>query len=224
MVMSGLGAMIVFSICGLSGFFVVADERRGHGAEAAERTAEPNGRISSRQVDTEPLTLQEVFPRRQIRLVPGAAPYSVGTTHIDTDCDIAATGSLGAVLAGHACSQVVRASIVAPYGGYRVTAGLFNLAEATDAAQVGEQAGYLVETGGGTFAAMAPGGPGTDALAQPLAQVGWHEHGHYLVYCVISRPDGGMVSDEDAYARRITADLVESYLGGEVLGRRASAA
>jgi hypothetical protein len=37
MLISGLGAMIVISICGLSGFFVVADERRGHGAEVAER-------------------------------------------------------------------------------------------------------------------------------------------------------------------------------------------
>jgi hypothetical protein len=218
--MSGLGALIVFGICGLSGFFVVADERRGH-AEAAERTPGPEG-IQSRSVDPEPLTLQEVFPDSQIRVTPGAAPYSVGMTHIDTDCDIAATGRLGDVLADHACSQVVRASLTAPYGAYRVTAGVFNLAEAADAAVVGEQARHLVETGGGTFAAMASHGPGTDPLAQPLAQVGWHEHGHYLVYCVISRPDGLVVTNEDSSARRITADLVESYLVEEILGRRAS--
>ena len=221
MLMSGLGALIMFGICGLSGFFVVADERHGHGAEAAAGAAEPD-RIGSRRVDARPLTLPEVFPKPQIRLVPGAAPYSIGTTHIDSDCDIAVTGRLGIVLADHACSQVVRASITAPYGAYRVTAGLFNLAEAADAAAAGEQARYLVETGGGTFAAM--GTAGTDPLAQPPAQVNWHEHGHYLVYCVISRPDGRVVSDADAYARQITADLVESYLGGAVLGRRASGA
>jgi hypothetical protein len=221
MLMSGLGALIVCGICGLSGFFVVADERRGHGAEAAARSVEPD-RISSRRVDAEPLTLQEVFPKPQVRPVPGAAPYTVAVTHIDADCHIAATGRLGAVLSDHACSQVVRASLTAPYGGYRVTAGVFNLAEATDAAVVGEQARYLVESGGGTFAAMATGTADADPLAQPLAQVGWHERGHYLVYCVISRPDGGVVRDEDAYARRITADLVESYLRGEILGRRAS--
>jgi hypothetical protein len=221
MVMSGLGALIVLGVCGLSGFFVVADERRGHGAEAAPRTPEPD-RISSRRVDAEPLTLQEVFPKPQIRLLPDAGPYTVRMTHIDTDCDIAVIGRLGRVLSDHACSQVVRASLTAPYGGYRVTAGVFNLAEAADAAVAGEQARYLVETGGGTFAAMATGSAGADPLAQPLAQVGWHEHGHYLVYCVISRPDGEVVSDEDAYASRITADLVETYLGGQILARRAS--
>jgi hypothetical protein len=129
---------------------------------------------------------------------------------------------MGTVLSDHACSQVVRASMTAPYGGYVVTAGVFNLAEAADAARAGEQARYLVESGGGTFAALAVDTPGTDPLAQPLAQVGWHEHGHYLVYCVISRPDGRVVTDEDPYASRITADLVESYLGRKILGGRAS--
>jgi len=219
MVMSGLGALIMFGICGLSGFFVVVDERRSHGAEAAERTVEPD-RIGSRRVDARPLTVPEVFPKPQIRPARGAAPYSIGDTHIDGDCDIAVTGRLGIVLSDHACSQVVRASMTAPYGGYRVTAGLFNLPEATDAAAVGEQARELVETGGGTFAAMGP--PGTDPLAQAPAQANWHEHGHYLIYCVISRPDGRVVSDADGSARRIIAEIMESYLGGEVLGRRAS--
>jgi hypothetical protein len=39
---------------------------------------------------------------------------------------------------------------------------------------------------------------------------------------VISRPDGQPVLDDDPYAERITDDLVESYLGGTVLGRRTS--
>jgi hypothetical protein len=220
--MSGLGALIVLGICGLSGFFIVADERHGHGAAAASRTG--NAAIATRRLDNRPLTLTEVFPRAEIRLAPGTAPYAVGMTHIDTDCDIAVTGRLGAVLSDHGCTQVVRASMTAPYGGYRVTAGVFNLANAVDAVQVGERAEQLVETGTGTFAAMAAGGPGTDPLAQPPAQVGWHERGHYLVYCVISRPDGHVVSDADPYARRITADLVTSYLGENVLGRRSSGA
>src|SRR5690348_2533128 len=117
MVMSGLGALIVLSVCGLGGFFVVADERRGHGAEAAPHSPELD-RISSRRVDAQPLTLQEVFPKPQIRLLPDAAPYAIRMTHIDTDCDIAVIGRLGRVLSDHACSQVVRASLTAPYGHY----------------------------------------------------------------------------------------------------------
>jgi hypothetical protein len=220
--MRGLAAVILLAICGLTGFFIVADERRSHDVRttgAVPGTA-PTG--NSRDVDPIPLRLEEVFPGTEIRLVSGAAPYRVGMTHIDTDCDIAATGKLGAVLEDHSCSQVVRASLTAPYGGYLVTAGIFNLADGTAAAQVGERVRRLVEAGDGTFAAMSSGGPGTDPLRQPLAQVGWHERGHYLTYCVIVRPDGEVVRDDDQYAERITVDLVESYLGDQILGKRAA--
>ena len=222
MLTSGLGALIVLGVCGLSGFFVVADERRGRGAEAGAAVRGPGGsqRISTRAVDARPLTLDEVFPQGEVRLVSGTAAYAVGMTHIDTDCPIAATGELRGVLDDHACSQVVRASMTAPYGGYRVTAGIFNLADEVGAAQVGEEVGQLVENGGGTFAAMASGGPGTDPSAQPFSQAGWRGRGHYLVYCVISRPDGRVVRDDDRYARRIVVDLVESYLGEQIIGKR----
>jgi hypothetical protein len=220
LLMRALAALILLAICCLSGFVVFADMRRGHDAAAAGSAPGATPAIGSRAIDPAPLRLEEVFPDTEIRLVSGAAPYRIGVTHIDTDCDIAATGDLGAVLEDHACSQVVRASMTAPYGGYQVTAGIFNLADEAGARLVGERAGQLVETGHGTFAAMSAGGPGTDPLRQPLAQVGWHERGHYLIYCVIVRPDGLVVRDDDPYARRITVDLVESYLGGRVIGKR----
>jgi hypothetical protein len=220
--MSGLAAMILLAICGLSGFFIVADERRGHDPKLTGTVPSTGPTIRSRDIDPMPLRLDEVFPGNEIRMVSGAAPYVVGMTHIDTDCDIAATGRLGAVLEDHSCNQVVRASLTAPYGGYQVTAGIFNLADDTGAAQVGERARQLVEGGDGTFAAMSAGGPGTDPLRQPMAQVSWHERGHYLIYCVIVRPDGEVVRDNDPYARRITLDLLESYLGDQILGRRAA--
>lgn len=219
--MRTLAATILLAIFGLSGFFIIADERRAHDTAGADQT--PGGAaatISNRTIDPAPLRLDEVFPGTGIRLATGSAPYLIGMTHIDTDCNIAATGALGTVLENHSCSQVVRASMTAPYGGYQVTAGIFNLADEVGAAEVGEQARRLVESGDGTFAAMAPGGPGTDPLDQPLAQVGWHERGHYLTYCVIARPDGQVVRDDDAYARRITIDLIESYLGDQIIGTR----
>jgi hypothetical protein len=223
LLMSGLGAMIMLAICGLSGFFVIAEERRGH-AEAAGRTTPDIGKISTRAADGTPLSLDEVFPSREIRLIEGAAPYAIGMRHIDTDCNIAATGELGRLLERHGCSQVIRASMVAPYGGYQVTAGVFNLVDQAAAAQAGEQARQLVEGGYGTFAAMAADGPGTDPQDQPVAQVNWHEVGHYLVYCVIARPDGQIVRDDDEYAQRITLDLIESYLNGQILKQRESRA
>jgi hypothetical protein len=218
--MSGLGALILVGICGLSGFFIIADERREHSAEADRSTA-ANRDISSRAIDFAPLSLNEVFPAKEIRLASGPAPYTVSMTHIDTDCETATTGQLGEVLAGHGCTQVVRAGMTAPYGGYAVTAGIFNLADEAAAAHAGEQVRELVETGSGSFAAMVAGAaPGLDPRAQPLSQIGWQERGHYLLYCVISRPDRRLVEDEDPYAQRISADLLESYLDSEIIGGR----
>jgi hypothetical protein len=145
-------------------------------------------------------------------------------THIDTDCEIAAIGALGPLLAQHHCSQVVRAGMTAPYDGYEVTAGVFNLADADGAAQVSRRVRDLVESGDGTFAAMAAGaGPGSSPQLEPVSQVGWHEFGHFLVYCVITRPDGAVMQANDQYAAQITADLLDSYLAGEVIAARTSA-
>jgi hypothetical protein len=63
--------------------------------------------------------------------------------------------------------------------------------------------------------------PGLTPQAEPLSQIGWRQRGHYLVYCVITRPDGSQVEADDPYARRITADLVDTYLSEEKLGARA---
>ncbi len=223
MAMSALGAVILLAIAGLSGFFIIAEVRRGH-AEAAGRTlpADPSEILTTRGGDAIPLTLDEVFPDPEIRVVQGAAPYRVEMRHIDTDCNIAATGELGRILEDQRCSQVVRATMTAPYGGYQVTTGLFNLADATSAEAVGTSAKRLVDEGTGTFAAMSGGGPGSDPTQQPLAQVNWHEHGHFLLYAVIARPDGQVVHDDDAYARQISVDLIESYLNGQVLTKRAT--
>jgi hypothetical protein len=218
LLMSGLGALIMVGICGLSLFFIIADAQRGYRA-----TPRPVGArdISSQRVDAEPLSLEEVFPDPEIKLGPGAAPYLIGMTHIDTDCDIATTGTLGPLLKNRGCTQVVRASMAAPYGGYQVTAGIFNFAYQRDATLIGDQVSKHVEAGDGSFAAMATGLPGTDPTIQPMSQVGWQNSGHFLIYCVIARPDGQIVRDDDPYAQRITVDLVESYLGGTVIGKRA---
>ena len=221
--MSGLAAAIVVSICGLVAFFIVADERRVHAEPAAPAPA-PAWAISSRDLDPAPLSLDEVFPGTEIRLVPGSEPYRVSMTHIDTDCETATTGALGGLLAEHGCSQVVRAGLTAPYGGYQVTAGIFNLADEAGAARVGERVRELVETGGGSFAAMAAGAmPGVPPQSVPDSQVGWHEQGHFLIYCVISRPDAGPVPPADRYAERITAELIDEYLGRNKIGARAAA-
>ncbi|WP_067495915.1 hypothetical protein [Actinoplanes sp. TFC3] len=217
LLLTGLAALIVTSILVLVGFFVIADKRR-EAASAAAPVLAPST-IGSRSADPQPLTRQEVFPSQQIELVAGASPYRITVTHVDTDCTRAATGELATLLAGNGCDQIVRATMTAPYGGYRVTAGIFNLADDAGAAEAAERAGSLIENGRGGFAAIGALGTFTPTTT-PLAQAGWRSRGHYLLYCLISRPDGGVVADDDPYAGRITADLVEQYLSDKVIATR----
>jgi hypothetical protein len=208
----GLATLIVLGITVLTGIVVVSDERRGRGSSTSALAA-PAGVLDSRATDATPLTLQEVFPDRgQVRAPAAPTPYRITMTHIDSECRIAGTGALGPLLQEQGCDQVVRAGLTAPYGDYQVTAGLFNLADAAGATDLEGRLRGLVESGDGGFAAMAGGEPGS--------QVGWRAHGHYLLFCVITRPGGALVSADDPYARRITEDLVDGYLSGTVLGRR----
>ncbi|MEV4705911.1 hypothetical protein [Actinoplanes sp. NPDC049316] len=216
--LSGLGALIVLSIIVLSIFFVIAEEQRGPVGDTSAAIAAPAS-ISSRQLDAAPLTGTEVFPGTRITPA-GGAPYEVTSTQAEEDCGLGATGDLGAVLAENGCSQLVRGRLTAPYGGYQVTAGVFNLADEAAATRASDRAGILVEAGTGTFASLIPAGAGSPA--PPLAQVNWHARGHYLLYCVISRPDGALVADDDPYAARITTDLIERHLAGQVIARRAA--
>jgi len=213
----GLASLIVAAVLGLIAFFIVADERRGDPPAEASTVSV----LTSRSADPAPLTLQEVFPDPADVRPPGGAPaYPVTMTHIDSQCSIATTGTLGTLLADRGCSQVVRASLTAPYGDYQVTAGLFNLADAAGAGALDAQLRRLVETGDGSFAAMAAGEPGRTPVSSAAAQVGWHARGHYLLYCVITRPGGAVVPNDDPNAARITADLIDSYLDAGILARR----
>jgi hypothetical protein len=213
----GLAAVIVLAIVGLSAFFIIAEERRGDGRESAAAPGSEPG-IASRVIDAEPLTQREVFPDASVQLSPGAAGYQVAVTHSDSECRTATIGELATLLDDHGCDQVIRARLTAPYGGYQVTAGIFNLADEAGAAEVSDLAGPLVENGQGTFATL--GGTDGDPLSEPLAQVGWHHRGHFLLYCVVARPDGQLVTDDDPYAATITAELVEQYLGERIVGQR----
>ena len=215
--MSGLAGLIVLSICGLVAFFIVADRTSVRADQSTGPTAP--WAISSRSLDPQPLSLDEVFPSGEIRPVAGGSPYRLTMTHIDTDCDIAATGSLGPLLDERGCSQVVRATMIAPHGDHLVTAGIFNLTDEAGAARVSRDVRSLVETGAGGFAVMAAGGVPGAPLAAPDAQVGWQARGHYLAYCVIIRPGGEPLPEADRNVQRITVELLETYLGGALQKR-----
>lgn len=223
LVMTGLGVAIMVAICGLTGFFVVADERHDAAATAAEVAPQAPGRdISSRTVDPKPLSVEEVFPNPDVTVAGAPGPYRVRVTHSDTDCHLAASGQVSTLLDALGCTQVIRATMTAPTDGFVLTAGLFNLADEPAATKAHDQLKLMLDAGEGRISGLS-GGEGTEIMEVAPAQFGWHTRGHFLAYCVLVRSDGQPIADGDPKAQRILYDMVELHLRQGVLGKRATA-
>ncbi len=221
LVMTSIAAAIMLGVCGLSGFIIVADER--HGRRVTTASAPPAKLvdyrdISSRVVDPDPLTVDEVFPRSELPI--GDRTYRVEMTHSDSDCPIATSGEITTLLDTLGCTQVIRATLHAPEEGYVLTTGVFNLADEPGATLAHEQVKAMLDGGRGRFSGMTAGA-GTEALGDAPAQFGWHTRGHYLAYCVLVRADRQPIADGDQAARQILYDAVQLHLREGVLGRRA---
>ena len=201
----GLAGLIVLGIMVMMGVLIVADDRR---AAARLASAEIDARIASRTVDPAPLSEAEVFPG-------GSAAFGVARSSLTDDCTLAASGALRTTLQRYGCAQAVRAALTVPYADYRITAGILNLPDTAGATAVGDQLRSLVETGDGGFADMAgtATGPGTPVL--------WRTRGHYVLYCVITGPDGELVAADTPQVAQITRDLLDAHLHDRVLVRRA---
>ncbi|WP_430780462.1 hypothetical protein [Actinoplanes sp. G11-F43] len=203
----GLAGLIVLGIFVMLGVLFLADERRPEQGRTLA-SAEVDARIASRAVDPAPLTVDEVFP-------PGSAGFATASGEVTADCAVAVTGALRQTLARYGCSQAVRAALSVPYAGHRVTAGMLNLPDVAGADAVGAQIRDLVETGDGGFADL------TGAAATPGTPVLWRTRGHYVMYLVITGPDGALVPATDPAVQRITAELLDTHLHDRVLVRRA---
>lgn len=224
LVIAGIGALVLIAVCGLSSYFLIVEERRGPPARSAGPIVVPTALprdIGSRQVDPEPLTVDEVFPGRKIVISPNEPPYELLRTQAAKNCATAAGGDIADLLAELDCSQVVRATLRSPTKDYLVTAGIFNLADAAGAERAHGELKSIVDGQRGRFNGLAAG-RGTDAIVLSSAHVGWHVRGHFLAYCVIAKTNGEAISDDDAFARQVLSDVIELHLRGKVLARRAT--
>lgn len=219
---TGLGVFAMLAVCGLSSFFIVADERQGRDAQASGAAPPVTvfRDISSREADPAPLTPAEVFPGGEVVVDPARPAYRVLKTRADRRCGAAASGEIGELLTDLGCDQVVRGTLRAPAGGYLLTAGIFNLADVDGANWARQKIKPMVDGGRGRFQGMVAG-RGTEAIALSSARVGWHVRGHYLVYCVAARADGRQIGTGDTQAEQILTDMLELYLRGTVLEKRA---
>ncbi|MFC0526455.1 hypothetical protein [Phytohabitans kaempferiae] len=219
---TGLGVFAMLAVCGLSSFFIVADERQGRDAQASGAAPPVTvlRDISSREDDPAPLTVAEVFPGQEVTADPARPPYRVLKTQLHRRCSTGASGEIGKLLTDLGCDQVVRATLRSPTGAYLVTAGIFNLDDAEGANWAHEKIKPMLDGERGRFEGMVAG-KGTEAIALSSAHVGWHVRGHYLVYCVTARADARPVAQNDTEAGQILADMIELYLSGTVLEKRA---
>ncbi|MDI1460270.1 hypothetical protein QEZ54_04765 [Catellatospora sp. KI3] len=222
--LSVLGVVAVLAACAVGSFLMVLDEKNSSGAQANSSpppTATPVD-ISSREVDGQPLSTQEVFPAAKIVIdvnKPTEA-YTLIKAQPLKDCRAATNGEITKLIAKLGCSQVVRGTLRSPNGQYLVTGGIVNLDTVASAEQAYEAIKPIVDAGKGRFLGYAP-----DSKTRPLAlsstHAGWNIKGHYLVYCVIARSDGDEIAVGDPFAKQILYDVIEFYLRGKVLEDRA---
>ncbi|WP_250007496.1 hypothetical protein [Actinoplanes sp. M2I2] len=174
-------------------------------------------RVADRGADPSPLTVREVFPSAT---VPGAdGAYKVLKTQETAKCDAAASGAIAQELATAGCTQVVRATMTSPDGALVITAGLFNLESRAKTEKAAAAIKEAVDKGTGRFGGLLAGGP-SDIVSRAAANLAWEVRGHYLVYSLVAEADGSAITEDDARAQVVRADLVETYLGGGVVGKR----
>ncbi|MFC5940525.1 hypothetical protein, partial [Micromonospora harpali] len=227
-VFGGAAVLALFALCGLGGAALLANRATDPqvapsppAAAAPSPSATERQDIDSRDTDSAPLTVKEVFPGRQVTVGGGADPYEVLKTQSSGSCAVAASGEVADLLATLGCNQVVRASLRSPDGDHLLTAGLFNLTDKATAQRVRDRLRQLLDDREGRFRGL-PAGDDTEALTEAPARVGWQVRGHYLAYCLVVRADGEPVKAADPAVREILFDLIETHLTKGVLERRAT--
>jgi hypothetical protein len=217
-----VGVLALLGTCGLFTSLLVQDELAGRNPQVAPTPTGPVPRdISSRQVDPEPLTEDEVFPTSTIYISVDEDPYQVLGTHDSPDCTVAAADALADLIAGLDCTQVVRGTIRSPTGDYLITAGIFNLATAEEAEQAYDAIDDLLDRG--RFLGMMVPGEDTEAIVLSETRLGWDYRGHFLIYAVIARTDGGALGAQDERTADVLFwDMIEVHLRSGVLDDRAT--
>lgn len=219
-----VGVLAVLATCGAFSYQLVQDELAGRNAQAGIGEPSPTvpRDISSREVDPEPLTVEEVFPEEEIVVNPEEPPYQVLKTEASEDCTVAAADQLASLLDDLGCNQVVRATFRSPTEDYLITGGVLNLATRDGAEQAYEDIKPLIEDGTGRFLGLLAG-DGTEPIVLSETVLFWDFRGHYLMYAVVARADGEEFSATDnRYADLVSWDIIEVHLRGGVLEARAT--
>ena len=219
-----MGVLALLATCGLFSLLLVQDELAGRDPQRnPDATGPPPRDISSRTVDPEPLTVDEVFPTERIVINASEGPYRLLGTHDSKNCTVAAADELADLIDSLDCSQVIRGTLRSPNRDYLITTGVFNLATADEAGLAYEAIDPVIENQTGRLLGLLAG-EDTDAIVLAQTQTGWDYRGHFLIYAVIARADSAaFTAADDRFAELIIWDMVEVHLRSGVLERRATA-
>jgi hypothetical protein len=213
--LSAIAIAVVLSMCGLGSYLLFKDDQKLTAAPTPTATV-PTRDISTRDADKAMMTPVDVFPKTEIIADPSVPPYKeVGDAQEQVDCRAGATGELGKLLIAKGCNQIIRATFSSTDSKYFVTAGIFNMKDATSASQVVEQVKSM-DPSTGRFQGYITTTP-TKVLGRAATQVGWESEGHFLIYCVIARADGQDLKGDDPMIKVIVYDMVEKYLRDTVI-------
>lgn len=202
--------LVVLALGGGGGWWYL--EHSGAAAEEARQS-----KILDRQVDPRQLTVAEVFPTATI---PGAAgAYKVLKTQLSGDCRTAAAGTVAQHLVAAGCNQVVRATAQPADGAVAVTAGIFNLESRDKALRAATDIKTAIDKGDGRFGGLVAGA-GSNLIGRAAANLAWDVRGHYLIYSLTVKPDGSAIAKDDTHADMVRRELVRSYLGDAIIGKR----
>ena len=172
-------------------------------ASPAAASLGPWQHIATRAGDPAPLTLSQLFP---VQFAVGSAGYARTVQQGSADCSHAVFGKkLQAAVHKYGCSQVMRASYLAPAQKLMGTIGVLNLGNSADASRVGKI------TGSSEFIAQltAPSGP-TRSLTKGTGLEEAEVKGHYLIltWVEFTNHRAPRTRSEKAQLKAFSADLV----------------
>lgn len=219
-----LVVLVLLGVCALGSYLIVSDGLKKETVlEPPVSTDPPKRDISSRDVDPKALTAKDVFAAPEIKIDPAIPAYKLlGSPQVATDCRFAATGDIGRLLMSLGCSQVVRGTVRSTENRYLITVGIFNLKDEAGAQKAHDDIKKLVAAKKGRFTGYISGKE-TSVLGNAPTHLAWAPDGHFLVYCVIARPDGKQFDPADPVPPVIIHDVVERYLREQVVSHWALA-
>jgi hypothetical protein len=214
---SVIAVVALLATCGFGSYLLLHNDRQVITVDPSVTATAATRNIASRQTDGAMLKASDVFPTAQITTSdPTVPPYKrLGDVQVDSNCRIAGTAQVGQLLLAAGCDQVVRATFIAPDGAYYLTAGIFNLADATAAANAKDQLSQIVSATNRLTGYITT--EKTQVLYRSPTNLAFYAQGHFLMYVVIARTDGKESQPDDPNIKVIVYDVLEHYLRDTVL-------